>query len=57
MVWGLETAETNRRRSLSLAPSSLTDAATADAATPLSTLLEGEKNQTDIWRDRKAVNR
>ena len=35
--------ETNRRHSLSSAPSSLADAATADATTPLSTLLERKK--------------
>lgn len=43
MVGGLETVETNRRHSLSLALSSLADAAAADAATPLSTLLERKK--------------
>lgn len=52
MVGGLETLETNRRHSLSLALSSLADA-TANATTPLSTLLEREK--TDIWRDRETV--
>lgn len=54
MVWGLETVETNRRHSLSLALSSLADAATANATTPLSTLLERKdkhlEGQRDSWR-------
>lgn len=50
MVGGLET---NRRHSLSLALSSLADAATANAMTPLSTLLEKKNRhlggQGDSW--------
>lgn len=50
MVGGLET---NRRHSLSLALSSLADAATANATTPLSTLLEKKnrhlQGQGDSW--------
>lgn len=53
MVGGLETEETNRRHSLSLAPSLLTDAATASATTPLNTLLE--KKKTDIGRNSETV--
>lgn len=45
MVGGLET---NRRHSLSLALSSLADAATANATTPLSTLLEKKNRQRDM---------
>lgn len=44
MVGGLETLETNRRHSLSLALSTMADAATANAMTPLSTLLERKGN-------------
>lgn len=50
----METAETNRSPSLSLARSTLADAANANAATPLSTLLERKKTP-DIWRDRETV--
>lgn len=47
MVGGLETVETNRRNSLSLAPSSLADAAPADATTPLSSLLESKNRHLE----------
>lgn len=51
MVGGLETVETNRRRSLSLALPSLADAAPANATTPLSTLLERKIRHSEGQRD------
>lgn len=50
---GLETSDSDRRRSLSLA-SLLSKAATANAVTPLSALF-GEGNKNDIWKDRETV--
>lgn len=56
MVGGLETVETNRRHSLSLALSSLADAATASATTPLSTLLVRKNRHLEGWEDSWSKN-